>query len=126
MVVPQRVDAYHPAWWGPVNTADDSATWKAMLYSTTYLLDRQEVRARQRSPACDRSTSIACTSTHQGTPGEYGPATPATPGDPISGTGYVVNLLNEATISGGHWSTDNIAGITLSTGPVRVAGWTGH
>jgi hypothetical protein len=30
IVAPAGVDFYHPAWWGPIGTEDDSATWIAM------------------------------------------------------------------------------------------------
>lgn len=33
VVIPKRVAAYHPSWWGPIGTVDDSQTWKDMAVS---------------------------------------------------------------------------------------------
>jgi len=112
VVVPHRVD-YHPAWWGAIGTDDDSATWKAMLVSASYLPASQVIIV---PPGDTRLWEVDIRNAHLEGYGRTRRILPALgaakTGNPKEGNGYIVNLAGNATVSGIDFDTDNVEGIT--------------
>ncbi|MFZ2544353.1 MAG: hypothetical protein WAW80_00010 [Candidatus Saccharimonadales bacterium] len=112
VVVVYKTDVYHPAWWGPVGTTDDSATWNKMLVSASYLPTRQAISV----PVGDNKLwQIELNNVHlegMGRTRRIIPAEGAVAGDPVvSNTGFILKLLGSATIDGVQIDTNNVDGI---------------
>lgn len=133
VVVPQKVDAYHPAWWGTIGTSNDTTTWQSMLISASYLPNGQAIHV----PVGDtRLWELEIRNVHLQGAGRTRRILPALDvakaGDPRNGTGFIVNLAGHTTVDGIDFDTDNVDGITavfwtgsrvwMSGGRVRPVG----
>lgn len=114
VVVPQKVDAFHPAWWGPIGTTNDTATWTKMLVSASYLTAGQVIYAPE---GVTRVWQLSLRDVHLEGFGRTRRILPAldvsAAGDPKNDdTGYIVKLAGTTTVNGIDFSTDNVEGIT--------------
>lgn len=110
IVVPNNVDAWHPAWWGPVRTADDTTTWTRMMAARTASGVRQTIRVPQDvGSACTRLWNLTVDNVHIDASGHSRTIKPAL-ASAVSG-GYVIQQGTQTTINGGEWSTDSVAGV---------------
>lgn len=113
VVVVQNVAAYHPAWWGPIGTDNDTATWASMLVSASYVPTGQVIHV----PAGEtRLWELEIRNVHLEGFGRTRKILPAIDvaraGDPKKGTGFIVNLAGRTTVNGIDFETDDVEGIT--------------
>lgn len=100
---PLNVDYFHPAWWGPTGTADDSQTWRDML-SVSYNWSGSGYQQRVLAPVgASRLWEVDveyCAIIGAGNSSWIQAASTATPGDPTAGTGYILKLNHSSTLDG--------------------------
>jgi hypothetical protein len=116
LVVPQKVDYYHPAWWGPVGTTDDTVAWTAMSAALVagYVRDTTtsvDFGQRVLAPAgVNRFFGVTLESCHLVS--EKGVSIFYPSGSPTTGTMLTVD--DYCTITGGYWRTNGTSqAITL-------------
>jgi hypothetical protein len=108
LVVPKKVDFYHPAWWGPVNTTDDSATWTAMAAALSASKVNDATTAvdfgqRILAPAgTNRFFGLTLANCHL--IAEKGVSIFYPSGTPTSGS--MLTVGDYCTITGGYWRTN--------------------
>lgn len=105
IAAPRRVDFYHPEWWGPVGTADDSATWTAMIAAmsaTSVTVNTVPMSQRIMAPAgLNRIMGITLQNCElYADKGLTAFAPPAT-----AGTGSMIKTNGYTTIHGGYFLT---------------------
>lgn len=106
LVVPKKVDYYHPTWWGPVGTSNDTATWTAMAAAlAASVVTDNSINYGQRilAPAgINRFFGVSLASCHlvadKGTCLFYPSGTPT--------SGSMLTLNDYVTVSGGFWRTN--------------------
>jgi hypothetical protein len=117
--VPLRVEYYHPAWWGPTGTADDSQTWKDMLAAGAGATQPVHGYTQQRIlvPAGEsRLWEVDINHFHLeggGRSARIIPPSTATAGNPPNGTGYIVRVQGSTTVSGVSFEDGSRPGITV-------------
>lgn len=106
LVVPGRVDYYHPAWWGPVGTSDDTAAWTAMAAALdASKITNNGVLFGQRILApvgANQFFGITLSNCHL--VADRGSSVFFPSGDPTSGS--MLTLNGYCQVSGGYWRTN--------------------
>lgn len=112
IVAPRMVSTNHPAWWGPVNTADDSPAWKAAA-EAMYVSEVRHFTVPQGNSRIwlVDFTGITVVSDRES---RILPVTAlAGPGTPLNGTGYMIKVRSTTSITGGQWRSEGISGIVI-------------